>query len=72
VLWSGGLSYRTTFFNKTSKVMRRDKKIPIKQGGKVVGYVNQTLWLRLWQALKPRITKVWKHVASVAWLWVKR
>jgi len=49
-----------------------DKKIPIKQGGKVVGYVNQPLWLRLWQALKPRITKIWKHVASVAWLWVKR
>jgi hypothetical protein len=64
VLRSGGLSYRTTFFNKARKVKHVDEKIPIKQGGKIVGYVNQPLWLHLWQALKSRITRVWK--------WVKR
>ena len=64
MLRSGGLSYSTTFFNKARKVKRMDEKIPIKQGGRVVGYVNPPLWLRLWQALKPSITKVWK--------WVKR
>lgn len=31
-----------------------DEKIPIKQGGKVVGYVNSPLWLHLWQTLKYR------------------
>jgi hypothetical protein len=46
------------------RVMRMDEKIPIRQGGKIVGYVNPPLWLCLWQGLKPRITKVWK--------WVKR
>jgi len=30
----------------------RGRPIPIKQGGKVVGYVNPPLWFRLWHPVK--------------------
>ena len=45
--------------------MHMDEKIPIKQGGKIVGYLNAPLWWRLWQALKSRGTRLWKRLCGL-------
>jgi len=37
-----------------------DRKIPIRRGGKVVGYLNAPLHFRLWQTIKRWATRVWK------------
>lgn len=48
-----------------------DRRVPIKQGGKIVGYVNPPLYLRFWhtvrrgaQLLRELLIRLWQFMVG--------